>query len=713
MILKGSSPDGVGAASYVASPDGALVGHSGSSVLALGQSHQTGVVTFPQPAGILEGRLNPGLGSLLSLPGVYVTGGGGGSGPATRPQIFHIDDYGADPSGSANSNQALIDVYAALGGSPGVIVFGVGTYKFFLGLNEAAGRLLKPGQGVVGQGSGLTYIDYRGPGAFLEFRDRDFDNYAVSHQHGGLHGMTILGWSSGENDSCGVRYGDIMKVRISDLEINGFNRPGCKGLWGDNQYRFSERAFIEANVNQCTECYVFESNTGSSTYGSFDYSQYWLSFVIQPNQHGFVLRSGSSGSKVSMNGAELTLTGNCQLGAVGTTNNGVMFTCGKDNNDQASFSGTLRIGVETSGTPGGSPHYDFMQGAGPSYLIKSRVSASGTINLIPFSGTNFKYGSASSKTFAFGGMLKGSPSLGSTGTVQSFQSLQLLSQAKGDWYIDQTNAVQTVYVTQATGGTFTLSFGGQTTSAIPYNASVSQVQTALNALSSIAGAVTVYHAQARYINSLPVDEIAFTVVFGGALVATTVALITANATGLTGTGHAVTVVEKVPGSPNTTYVFGLESGSIFYVEPSPGTYRMRFTSGGLTALPVGQFGESPFGVNSVDVWVKQPDTGGAAVFEGPFFVPETLAGSSYSFRWMDGQEPIFSTVPSAVDIVRLTSHNFGVWVGQHITRQATTTVPVPATATSPGIKGQISYDSAYIYTCVAANTWKRSPLSTW
>jgi flagellar hook-associated protein 2 len=45
----------------------------------------------------------------------------------------------------------------------------------------------------------------------------------------------------------------------------------------------------------------------------------------------------------------------------------------------------------------------------------------------------------------------------------------------------------------ATGGTFTLSFGGQTTSALAYNASVGSIQTALNALSTVsaAGGVTV------------------------------------------------------------------------------------------------------------------------------------------------------------------------------------------------------------------------------
>ena len=41
------------------------------------------------------------------------------------------------------------------------------------------------------------------------------------------------------------------------------------------------------------------------------------------------------------------------------------------------------------------------------------------------------------------------------------------------------------------------------------------------------------------------------------------------------------------------------------------------------------------------------------------------------------------------------------------------TPDVPSTASSSGGKGEIAYDSDYIYVCVAANTWKRAALSTW
>jgi hypothetical protein len=40
-------------------------------------------------------------------------------------------------------------------------------------------------------------------------------------------------------------------------------------------------------------------------------------------------------------------------------------------------------------------------------------------------------------------------------------------------------------------------------------------------------------------------------------------------------------------------------------------------------------------------------------------------------------------------------------------------VNTPLSAVAPGTLGQVSYDTNFWYVCVAANTWKRTPLSTW
>lgn len=38
---------------------------------------------------------------------------------------------------------------------------------------------------------------------------------------------------------------------------------------------------------------------------------------------------------------------------------------------------------------------------------------------------------------------------------------------------------------------------------------------------------------------------------------------------------------------------------------------------------------------------------------------------------------------------------------------------VPATDTSPGVAGQIAYDTSWLYICVAPSVWRRVAISTW
>ncbi len=105
-----------------------------------------------------------------------------------------------------------------------------------------------------------------------------------------------------------------------------------------------------------------------------------------------------------------------------------------------------------------------------------------------------------------------------------------------------TNEVQTVTITGSpTGGTFTLTFGGQTTGPIAYNATAAAVATALQALSSIgAGNVTT--------GGGPLPGTAVTVTFQNDLGGTNVAMMTASGAGLTGgTSPAVTVAETTAG----------------------------------------------------------------------------------------------------------------------------------------------------------------------
>lgn len=102
--------------------------------------------------------------------------------------------------------------------------------------------------------------------------------------------------------------------------------------------------------------------------------------------------------------------------------------------------------------------------------------------------------------------------------------------------VNGRNEKQTVTI-DATGGTFTLTFNGQTTTAIAFNASAQAVEDALVALSNVAlGDVDVTLVGAVY-----------TVEFIGLLARTNVPVMTSSAALLTGGAHTAVVATTVAG----------------------------------------------------------------------------------------------------------------------------------------------------------------------
>lgn len=101
-----------------------------------------------------------------------------------------------------------------------------------------------------------------------------------------------------------------------------------------------------------------------------------------------------------------------------------------------------------------------------------------------------------------------------------------------------TNEVQTVTLANATGGTFTLTFNGQTTSALAYDAPASAVQTALRALSNIGDSDVSVSGSAGG---------PYTVTFTGALGSQNVATMSASGGSLTGSSPTVNVATQTAG----------------------------------------------------------------------------------------------------------------------------------------------------------------------
>jgi len=100
------------------------------------------------------------------------------------------------------------------------------------------------------------------------------------------------------------------------------------------------------------------------------------------------------------------------------------------------------------------------------------------------------------------------------------------------------SCVQTITLTAATGGTFTLTFEGETTSALAFDAAAAAVQTALRALAAIgATGVTVSGSAGG----------PYTVTFAGTLANKDVQLIDANGASLTGVGAAIAAAMTTAG----------------------------------------------------------------------------------------------------------------------------------------------------------------------
>lgn len=167
--------------------------------------------------------------------------------------------------------------------------------------------------------------------------------------------------------------------------------------------------------------------------------------------------------------------------------------------------------------------------------------------------------SASNTILAQDGVIRPRPSLQKylpqpTGIVlgRTFEFRQLDGVTPTNWLINlqkvPQNEIQTLSITGApTGGTFTLTYSGQTTSAIAYNASAANIQTALESLSNIdSGDVSCSGG------TLP--GTAVTVTFEGNLANTDVPLMTSTSSLTGGTSPATSIAETKKGG-DTVYAF--------------------------------------------------------------------------------------------------------------------------------------------------------------
>jgi hypothetical protein len=249
-----------------------------------------------------------------------------------------------------------------------------------------------------------------------------------------------------------------------------------------------------------------------------------------------------------------------------------------------------------------------------------------------------------------------------------------------------SNRCQLLTITGApTGGTFTLTYGGQTTSALAYNCTAAQIISALQALSSVSGAVYVYSGT----GGTPVPGGPFTITM--AQPNPTALTATASLTG--GSSPGVTITQTTPdgalyfdmpvmnyrqrgdvigdqgsGGSVVTRLGGAGNGAFYWKNLNGATILMELFSNGILSIGAGQTlkfaGDAGYPTM----------TGGGNVAPGLICYANTATGLSGKFRFRDNATDnndrvhLDTAAPtSGATVLSLAYHNGTAVVFQNVT----------------------------------------------
>lgn len=136
-----------------------------------------------------------------------------------------------------------------------------------------------------------------------------------------------------------------------------------------------------------------------------------------------------------------------------------------------------------------------------------------------------------------------------------------------------------------------------------------------------------------------------------------------------------------------------------------GVTRMTFSAGGTATVNTALVAGSTALINS-----------GSQAFTTSFHV---VSWNNGCFGWAStGTVTTASTADTAIKrasagLVEINNGTAGTYRDLVVRNLRMSAPTVPATATSTGSEGQISWDSNFVYVCVATDSWKRAALSSW
>lgn len=317
-------------------------------------------------------------------------------------QLVYVDQYGADSSGATDSTLAIGRARTALGTAAGNLVFGVGSYQW------GTIATLQQNQGIIGQGQQATQFTYTGGSAAIPvFLNGSFTG---ADNAGKFTGFSLSGYSAG-TAAVGLQYGDLQRIFVDDVSINGFGRAG---IYGKNVAGWSEQSQIRAKLVQNGAGIYFDTS-------SFDYSAYELLADANPNQDGMRLENGAQ-----LVGTYIGLRGNFHAG---TANTGAAIAMDRLNTGTGTCAITetdFDVAVECDGTGGQTGHFSILQLGGNG---STQFTGQGVLSFISggtdsFQGANFtgQYGFSGHVQIPGLGAMDPNDALVVQGASQWFQS---------------------------------------------------------------------------------------------------------------------------------------------------------------------------------------------------------------------------------------------------------------------------------------------------
>jgi hypothetical protein len=280
------------------------------------------------------------------------------------PTLYYIDNYGADPTGVSSSDAAVVAAKAAMGSSPGTLVFGPGNYVVSTTIN------LGPYQGIQGESRGATVLKYTGSGDCIRVRDTAAYISSTEHDPGGSGGprwagkfldFSIDGTGASGNNTCGIHMGDIARPEMNVAVLN-FTGSNSKGIWFQNELTWTEKIKCKADVLNCTTCVVFESDQDLWYTASYGYADINLHLICYANQTGVLVTEGSL--LYNLMGSGLVITGGFFNGTSTGSNTGKVLHL--TNNGRIDGFGC--IGVEAGTASGSHPGHQTIVRTGTSFI---------------------------------------------------------------------------------------------------------------------------------------------------------------------------------------------------------------------------------------------------------------------------------------------------------------------------------------------------------